>query len=45
MSAFLHDRVAAGAHLKVAGSYGAFTFSGTDADSVVLIAGGVGVTP
>jgi len=45
VSAYLHDRVAAGAHLKVAGPYGVFTFSGADADSIVLIAGGVGVTP
>ncbi|WP_421937429.1 2Fe-2S iron-sulfur cluster-binding protein [Phenylobacterium sp.] len=45
VSAYLHDHVAAGARLKVAGPYGAFTFSGTDADSIVLIAGGVGVTP
>lgn len=45
VSAYLHDRVEAGARLKVAGPYGAFTFSGTDADSIVLIAGGVGVTP
>jgi len=45
VSAYLHDRVAAGARLKVAGPYGAFTFSGADADSIVLIAGGVGVTP
>ncbi|TAJ72017.1 MAG: 2Fe-2S iron-sulfur cluster binding domain-containing protein [Phenylobacterium sp.] len=45
VSAYLHDQVAAGARLKVAGPYGAFTFSGTDADSIVLIAGGVGVTP
>lgn len=45
VSAFLHDHVAVGARLKVAGPYGTFTFSGTDADSIVLIAGGVGVTP
>lgn len=45
VSAYLHDRVEAGALVKVAGPYGAFTFSGADADSIVLIAGGVGVTP
>lgn len=45
VSAYLHDHVAAGVRLKVAGPYGAFTFSGSDADSIVLIAGGVGVTP
>lgn len=45
VSAYLHDRITAGDLLKVAGPYGTFTFSGTDAESVVLIAGGVGVTP
>lgn len=45
VSAHLHDKMAVGARLKVAGPYGTFTFSGTDADSIVLIAGGVGVTP
>ncbi len=45
VSRFLHEQVKVGDRLKVAGPYGAFTFSGTDADSIVLIAGGVGVTP
>lgn len=45
VSAHLHDRVAVGDLLKVAGPYGTFTFSGTDAESIVLISGGVGVTP
>lgn len=45
VSAHLHDKVALGDRLKVAGPYGNFTFSGTDAESIVLIAGGVGVTP
>jgi len=41
----LHDHVAVGDRLKVTGPFGAFTFTGTDADSIVLIAGGVGITP
>lgn len=45
VSAYVHDRVAVGDRLKVAGPFGTFTFSGTDAESIVLIAGGVGVTP
>ncbi|MGA0608006.1 2Fe-2S iron-sulfur cluster-binding protein [Phenylobacterium sp. VNQ135] len=45
VSAHLHDKVSPGDRLKVAGPYGQFTFSGTDAESIVLIAGGVGVTP
>lgn len=45
VSRFLHDRVTVGDMLKVSGPFGDFTFTGTDADSVVLIAGGVGITP
>ena len=45
VSRFLHDRVKVGDLVKISGPFGAFTFTGTDADSVVLIAGGVGITP
>ena len=45
VSRYLHDNVALGDLLKVTGPFGAFTFTGTDADSIVLIAGGVGITP
>lgn len=45
VSRHLHDRVAVGDLLKIAGPFGAFTFTGTDAESIVLIAGGVGITP
>lgn len=45
VSRYLHDHVAAGDLLKTTGPFGAFTFTGTDADSIVLISGGVGITP
>lgn len=45
VSRYLHDTVVAGDLLKVSGPFGAFTFTGTDAESIVLIAGGVGITP
>lgn len=45
VSRFLHDHVKVEDLVKVSGPFGAFTFTGTDADSVVLIAGGVGITP
>src|SRR3546814_1920988 len=45
VSRYLHDKVVADDLLKVSGPFGAFTFTGTDADSIVLIAGGVGITP
>ena len=45
VSRHLHDKVSAGDLLKVSGPFGAFTFTGTDAQSIVLIAGGVGITP
>ena len=44
-SRHLHDRVSVGDTLKVRGPSGAFTFDGGNADSIVLIAGGVGITP
>lgn len=45
VSAFLHANVKENHLLKVAGPFGVFTFNGSDADSIVLIAGGVGITP
>lgn len=44
-SRFMHDHVRAGDVLDVLGPSGVFTFNGTEADSVVLIGGGVGITP
>lgn len=45
VSTYLHDKVVEGDLLQVAGPSGKFTFSGEDHDSIVLIGGGVGVTP
>lgn len=45
VSRFLHDRVTAGDTLQVTAPSGKFTFTGVEAASVVLIAGGVGITP
>lgn len=45
VSRHLHDHVETGDLLKLTGPFGKFTFNGSDADSVVLIAGGVGITP
>lgn len=45
VSQHLHDHVAVGDALKVSAPYGHFTFTGMDDDAIVLIGGGVGVTP
>ena len=45
VSTFLHDRVTEGDTLQITAPSGRFTFSGEEAASVVLIAGGVGITP
>lgn len=45
ISRYLHDRVAVGSLLEVSGPSGVFTFTGGEADSIVLISGGVGITP
>ncbi len=45
VSGYLHDRVHAGELLQVTAPSGKFTFAGQDGSSIVLIAGGVGVTP
>lgn len=44
-SRFLHDSVVPGSVLQVRGPSGVFTFDGGNAESIVLIAGGVGITP
>lgn len=45
VSRHLHDHVKVGDLLKLTGPFGKFTFTGSDAESIVLIAGGVGITP
>ncbi|MDA9494200.1 FAD-binding oxidoreductase [Bradyrhizobium sp. CCBAU 11361] len=45
LSDYMHGHLKAGDLIEVAGPSGAFTFTGTEADSVVLIGGGVGITP
>lgn len=45
VSRYLHDVLKVGDLLKVTGPFGDFTFTGTNAESIVLIAGGVGITP
>lgn len=44
-SRYLHDHVKEGDTLEVQAPSGKFTFTGTEADSIVLISGGVGITP
>ena len=45
VSRFLHDRLQAGDLLQISAPQGYFTFTGTEADSIVLIGAGVGITP
>ena len=44
-SDYMHDKVKQGDLIEVTAPFGAFTFRGKEADSVVLIGGGVGITP
>ncbi len=44
-SRFIHDHLSVGDSLKVSGPAGKFIFTGQDASAVVLISGGVGITP
>jgi ferredoxin-NADP reductase/uncharacterized protein YcbX len=44
-SSALHDRLVPGSRLSVSGPMGRFTFDGEGADEIVLIGGGVGITP
>lgn len=41
----LHDHIRAGSTLSVSAPAGRFVFTGAEADRVILIAGGVGITP
>ena len=45
VSQYLHDQVHVGDLVQLIGPSGKFTFTGQESDSLVLIAGGVGVTP
>lgn len=45
VSRFLHDQVKEGDVIEVAAANGKFTFTGAEAKSIVLVAGGVGITP
>lgn len=45
VSSFLHEQVKAGDLIGASGPYGKFSFRGTEAPNIVLIAGGVGITP
>ena len=45
VSRYLHDRACEGDVLQVAAPQGTFIFTGIEAESIVLIGGGVGLTP
>jgi ferredoxin-NADP reductase len=45
VSGYLHDQVKEGDRLEVSAPFGSFTFTGKEAGSIVLIGGGVGITP
>lgn len=45
MSRYLHDHLKVGDEIAISGPGGFFTFTGAEAKDVVLIAGGVGITP
>tara|TARA_R110002049_G_scaffold34455_8_gene112327 strand:+ start:108640 stop:110571 length:1932 start_codon:yes stop_codon:yes gene_type:complete len=45
ISRYLHDQVKVGDKLALQAPGGKFHFNGTEADNVVLISGGVGITP
>ena len=44
-SRHLHDAIREGSLIEVSAPSGRFTFAGDDAEGIVLIAGGVGITP
>tara|TARA_R110002049_G_scaffold288534_2_gene471124 strand:+ start:13342 stop:15432 length:2091 start_codon:yes stop_codon:yes gene_type:complete len=44
-SRYLHDQVKVGDTLEVRAPSGRFTFTGQESDDIVLISGGVGITP
>ena len=45
VSRHMHDLLKGGDPIEAGGPVGRFTFTGAEADSIVLIAGGVGITP
>ncbi len=45
ISRHLHDQIKEGDLVDVSGPNGKFSFTGTEAASIVLVAGGVGITP
>ena len=45
VSRHIDDLLKVGDQIETGGPVGKFTFSGTEADSIVLISGGVGITP
>lgn len=45
VSSYLHDNLKPNDELTIAAPSGYFTFDGDDANSIVLVAGGVGITP
>ena len=45
VSRYLHDQFRVGDKVEISAPSGNFTFTGEESDSIVLIAGGVGVTP
>ena len=45
VSRHIVDLLRVGSQIEAGGPVGRFTFTGTEADSIVLIAGGVGITP
>ncbi|MCZ2075819.1 MAG: 2Fe-2S iron-sulfur cluster binding domain-containing protein [Bryobacterales bacterium] len=45
VSRYLHDHIKEGDELPITAPSGYFTFTGKESDSIVLIAGGVGLTP
>ena len=45
VSRFMHDEVSIGDELTIKAPSGKFYFNGIDEDSVVLVSGGVGITP
>ena len=45
VSRHIHDLIKVGEKIESGGPVGTFTFTGTEADSIVLIGAGVGITP
>lgn len=45
VSGYLHERAQVGDELRLSGPHGNFVFTGHEGDGVVLVGGGVGVTP